>query len=72
VLIGCKQLVGGLDVIKELIEGGELADALGQAQGSAALPLNERLEKLINQKVSHLSTASLTCLLQMGAMIRSQ
>ena len=39
------ELIGGLDIIKELIEGGELLEALGQS--SSKEPLNTRLEKLI-------------------------
>jgi len=44
------QLVGGLDIIKELIENGELKEALG-LDGSEDEPLNARLEKLINREV---------------------
>jgi len=41
------ELIGGLDILKELIEGGELHDSLGVAPGSD--PLDVRLEKLINK-----------------------
>jgi hypothetical protein len=39
-----------LDIIKELIENGELKEALG-LDGSEDEPLNARLEKLINREV---------------------
>lgn len=43
------ELIGGLDILKELIEGGELHDSLGVAPASD--PLDVRLEKLINKAV---------------------
>ena len=45
-LYGKGKLIGGLDIVKELIENGELNEALGLEPDS----LNSRLEKLINRE----------------------
>jgi len=43
------ELIGGLDILKELAAEGELQDALG---APIVAPLDERLGKLVNKAVS--------------------
>merc|ERR1719221_1646513 len=43
------ELLGGVDIIKEMDEDGSLADAIGASGKPAAVPLDERLKGLINK-----------------------